>query len=217
MRTSKAECSWIRDNHYAHFAICDAWIPSYIPAPVVEGQHFCMREHTLRPHDCRSASEKRKPDCPPFNLVKGQKKERKHQYDSTACPFMDLGKFCCCLAARSTFSYYFFLCTAEYCVATSTGWLVCRWTSWCWIASDFGVNCILGVVLIHLCHCFSDIYLISDFIPPFPQLQGNNIKEFFQLVEEFVNMIGTQMSGFQDIYEVTENLGEPFLNILNNM
>uniref|UniRef100_H3DJM8 Adhesion G protein-coupled receptor B1 n=1 Tax=Tetraodon nigroviridis TaxID=99883 RepID=H3DJM8_TETNG len=35
---------------------------------------------------------------------------------------------------------------------------------------------------------------------------GNNIKEFLQLVEEFVNMIGMQMSGFQDIYEVTENL-----------
>lgn len=30
-------------------------------------------------------------------------------------------------------------------------------------------------------------------------------------MEEFVNMIGMQMSGFQDIYEVTENLGEPSL------
>lgn len=30
-------------------------------------------------------------------------------------------------------------------------------------------------------------------------------------------MIGTQMSGFQDIYEVTENLGEPSLNFLNKM
>lgn len=38
---------------------------------------------------------------------------------------------------------------------------------------------------------------------------GANIKEFLRLVEDFVNMIGTQMSGFQDIYEVTENLGEP--------
>lgn len=38
---------------------------------------------------------------------------------------------------------------------------------------------------------------------------GSNIKAFFRLVEEFVNMIGMQMSGFQDIYEVTENLGEP--------
>ncbi|TNM93109.1 hypothetical protein fugu_018511 [Takifugu bimaculatus] len=35
---------------------------------------------------------------------------------------------------------------------------------------------------------------------------GSNIKEFLHLVEEFVNMIGMQMSGFQDIYEVTENL-----------
>lgn len=34
------------------------------------------------------------------------------------------------------------------------------------------------------------------------------MKEFLRLVEEFVNMIGMQMSGFQDIYEVTENLGE---------
>lgn len=44
--------------------------------------------------------------------------------------------------------------------------------------------------------------------PRSPNLQGNNIKEFLQVVEEFVNMIGMQMSGFQDIYEVTENLGE---------
>lgn len=38
---------------------------------------------------------------------------------------------------------------------------------------------------------------------------GTNVKEFLRLVEDFVNMIGMQMSGFQDIYEVTENLGEP--------
>ncbi|KAG7225484.1 hypothetical protein INR49_027479 [Caranx melampygus] len=37
------------------------------------------------------------------------------------------------------------------------------------------------------------------------QLMGVSIKEFFRLVEDFVNMMGTQMSGFQDIYEVTEN------------
>lgn len=30
-------------------------------------------------------------------------------------------------------------------------------------------------------------------------------------------MIGMQMSGFQDIYEVTENLGEPSLNFFNKM
>ncbi|KAM4629943.1 adhesion G protein-coupled receptor B1-like [Polymixia lowei] len=38
------------------------------------------------------------------------------------------------------------------------------------------------------------------------QLMGANIKEFLRLVEDFVDMIGMQMSGFQDIYEVTENL-----------
>jgi len=38
---------------------------------------------------------------------------------------------------------------------------------------------------------------------------GANMKEFLRLVEDSVNMIGMQMSGFQDIYEVTENLGEP--------
>lgn len=38
---------------------------------------------------------------------------------------------------------------------------------------------------------------------------GTNVKEFLRLVEDFVNMIGMKMSGFQDIYEVTENLGEP--------
>uniref|UniRef100_A0A667Z3Z1 Adhesion G protein-coupled receptor B1 n=1 Tax=Myripristis murdjan TaxID=586833 RepID=A0A667Z3Z1_9TELE len=38
------------------------------------------------------------------------------------------------------------------------------------------------------------------------QLMGVSVKEFLRLVEDFVNMIGMQMSGFQDIYEVTENL-----------
>ncbi|XP_077447013.1 adhesion G protein-coupled receptor B1-like isoform X1 [Stigmatopora argus] len=38
------------------------------------------------------------------------------------------------------------------------------------------------------------------------QLMGSNVREFFLLVEESVNMIGMQMSGFQDVYEVTENL-----------
>ncbi|XP_033830993.1 adhesion G protein-coupled receptor B1-like [Periophthalmus magnuspinnatus] len=38
------------------------------------------------------------------------------------------------------------------------------------------------------------------------QLMGASIKDFLRLVEDFVNMIGMQMSGFQDIYEVTENL-----------
>ncbi|XP_061122608.1 adhesion G protein-coupled receptor B1 [Syngnathus typhle] len=38
------------------------------------------------------------------------------------------------------------------------------------------------------------------------QQMGANVKVLFRLVEESVNMIGMQMSGFQDIYEVTENL-----------
>ncbi|XP_061738126.1 adhesion G protein-coupled receptor B1-like isoform X2 [Nerophis ophidion] len=38
------------------------------------------------------------------------------------------------------------------------------------------------------------------------QLMGANVREFFRLVEDSVDMIGMQMSGFQDIYEVTENL-----------
>lgn len=42
---------------------------------------------------------------------------------------------------------------------------------------------------------------------------GANIKEFLRLVEDFVNMIGMQMSGFQDIHEVTENLGEPLISL----
>ena len=37
---------------------------------------------------------------------------------------------------------------------------------------------------------------------------GLNVKEFLRLVEDFVDMIGMQMKDFQDIYEVTENLGE---------
>ncbi|XP_051948610.1 adhesion G protein-coupled receptor B1-like [Xyrauchen texanus] len=38
------------------------------------------------------------------------------------------------------------------------------------------------------------------------QLMGANIREFFRLVESFIDMIGQQMRDFQDIYEVTENL-----------
>uniref|UniRef100_A0A672FSG5 Adhesion G protein-coupled receptor B1b n=1 Tax=Salarias fasciatus TaxID=181472 RepID=A0A672FSG5_SALFA len=38
------------------------------------------------------------------------------------------------------------------------------------------------------------------------QLMGATVKEFLRLVEDSVNMIGMQMSGFQDVYEVTENL-----------
>ncbi|CAL8372851.1 unnamed protein product [Boreogadus saida] len=38
------------------------------------------------------------------------------------------------------------------------------------------------------------------------QLMGANVKEFLRLVEDFVNLIGTQMRGFEDVYEVTENL-----------
>ncbi|XP_035379713.1 adhesion G protein-coupled receptor B1-like isoform X2 [Electrophorus electricus] len=37
------------------------------------------------------------------------------------------------------------------------------------------------------------------------QLMGANIKEFFSLIEDFIDMIGKQMRDFQDIYEVTEN------------
>jgi len=37
---------------------------------------------------------------------------------------------------------------------------------------------------------------------------GATIKQFLRMVEDFVNIIGMQMSGFQEIYEVTENLGE---------
>lgn len=52
------------------------------------------------------------------------------------------------------------------------------------------------------------LFSLSIFFLPFMQM-GTNVKEFLRLVEDFVNMIGMQMSGFQDIYEVTENLGEP--------
>ncbi|XP_051991715.1 adhesion G protein-coupled receptor B1-like [Xyrauchen texanus] len=38
------------------------------------------------------------------------------------------------------------------------------------------------------------------------QLMGANIREFFRLVESFIDMIGRQMRDFQDIYEITENL-----------
>uniref|UniRef100_A0A672NZ19 Adhesion G protein-coupled receptor B1 n=1 Tax=Sinocyclocheilus grahami TaxID=75366 RepID=A0A672NZ19_SINGR len=38
------------------------------------------------------------------------------------------------------------------------------------------------------------------------QMMGANIKEFFSLIESFIDMIGRQMRDFQDIYEVTDNL-----------
>ncbi|XP_035284707.1 adhesion G protein-coupled receptor B1-like isoform X1 [Anguilla anguilla] len=38
------------------------------------------------------------------------------------------------------------------------------------------------------------------------QLMGPNIKELFQLIEDFVEVIGLQMKEFLNIYEVTENL-----------
>uniref|UniRef100_A0A8C1B7X8 Adhesion G protein-coupled receptor B1b n=1 Tax=Cyprinus carpio carpio TaxID=630221 RepID=A0A8C1B7X8_CYPCA len=38
------------------------------------------------------------------------------------------------------------------------------------------------------------------------QLMGANIKEFFSLIENFIDMIGRQMRDFQDIYEITDNL-----------
>ncbi|XP_013879626.1 brain-specific angiogenesis inhibitor 1 isoform X3 [Austrofundulus limnaeus] len=38
------------------------------------------------------------------------------------------------------------------------------------------------------------------------QLLGPNIKELFRLMEDFVDVIGLRMKGFQDMYEVTDNL-----------
>lgn len=40
----------------------------------------------------------------------------------------------------------------------------------------------------------------------FSQL-GPNIKELFRLVEDFVDVIGLRLKDFQDMYEVTDNLG----------
>lgn len=37
---------------------------------------------------------------------------------------------------------------------------------------------------------------------------GPNIKQLFRLVEDFVDVIGLRMKAFQDMYEVTDNLGE---------
>lgn len=98
------------------FAICDGRAPSYRPAPVVEGQHACTREHTSRPHDCRSASEKRKADCPPFNLVKGQKKKREKTPGwINGRSIYGLREVLLLLSSNKyLFLSFFFLCTAEY-------------------------------------------------------------------------------------------------------
>ena len=45
----------------------------------------------------------------------------------------------------------------------------------------------------------------------FSQL-GPNVKELFRLVEDFVDVIGLRMKDFQDMYEVTDNLGQPYLH-----
>ena len=37
---------------------------------------------------------------------------------------------------------------------------------------------------------------------------GPNIRQLFRLVEDFVDVIGLRMKTFQDMYEVTDNLGE---------
>lgn len=37
---------------------------------------------------------------------------------------------------------------------------------------------------------------------------GVNIRELFNLIEEFIDIIGKQMRDFQDIYEMTENFGK---------
>lgn len=44
----------------------------------------------------------------------------------------------------------------------------------------------------------------------FSQL-GPNIKELFRLMDDFVDVIGLRMKEFQDMYEDTDNLGQPFL------
>lgn len=45
-----------------------------------------------------------------------------------------------------------------------------------------------------------------------PSQLGPNIKELFRLVEDFVDVIGLRMKEFQDMYEVTDNLGQPCLH-----
>lgn len=55
------------------------------------------------------------------------------------------------------------------------------------------------------------LFLILFFCVCVPQL-GPNIKELFRLVEDFVDVIGLRMKDFQDMYEVTDNLGQPYLH-----
>lgn len=55
----------------------------------------------------------------------------------------------------------------------------------------------------------SDLSSLSPLLLLSSIQMGANIKVFLRLVEDFVSMLGMKMSGFQDIYEVTENLGEP--------
>ena len=53
-----------------------------------------------------------------------------------------------------------------------------------------------------------------SFFPVCSLQLGPNIRELFRLVEDFVDVIGLRMKDFQDMYEVTDNLGEP-VRLLN--
>lgn len=57
-----------------------------------------------------------------------------------------------------------------------------------------------------------DITLNPSFSSGVSQL-GPNIKELFRLVEDFLDVIGLRMKEFQDMYEVTDNLGQLCLQL----
>lgn len=78
-------------------------------------------------------------------------------------------------------------------------------------------NCSIILIVLHCLHVLVLSLSLRLTCPPFYPLlllsviqMGANIKVFLRLVEDFVSMLGMKMSGFQDIYEVTENLGEPY-------
>lgn len=59
----------------------------------------------------------------------------------------------------------------------------------------------------HICSSHPSFFTSFFFVLCVSQL-GPNIKQLFRLVEDFVDVIGLRMKAFQDMYEVTDNLGE---------
>lgn len=81
----------------------------------------------------------------------------------------------------------------------------------CETAEGDGTMCAMSRAFLSFNSCSQSISaLFSSFFFVFCVSQlGPHIKELFRLVVDFVDVIGLRMKAFQDLYEVTDNLGQP--------